>query len=137
MATKVIKFNDGINTYVPVTVASAVQYSYNGGVMSVQDALGTVVSAVIPAAGHFGATVNLTYSDGVFDIANVNEPNLNINISGINITAAFTNTTLNSLVANGTEMNLALENDARLEQTVGEKHTRDFIVTVVQAFMNQ
>lgn len=64
MATKVIKFNDGINTYVPVTVASAVQYSYNGGVMSVQDALGTVVSAVIPAAGHFGATVNLTYSDG-------------------------------------------------------------------------
>lgn len=64
MATKVIKFNDGINTYVPVTVASAVQYSYNGGVMSVQDALGTVVSAVIPAAGHFGATVNLTYSKG-------------------------------------------------------------------------
>ena len=55
--------------------------------------------------------INLTYSDGVFDIANVNEPNLNINISGINIIAAFTNTTLNSLVANGTEMNLALENN--------------------------
>ena len=55
--------------------------------------------------------INLTYSDGVLDIANVNEPNLNINISGINITAAFTNTTLNSLVANGTQMNLALENN--------------------------
>ena len=47
MATKVIKFNDGSTTYVAVTVASAVQYSYNGGVMSVQDALGTVVSAVV------------------------------------------------------------------------------------------
>lgn len=47
MATKVIKFNDGINTYVPVTVASAVQYSYNGGVMSVQDAIGTIVNTVV------------------------------------------------------------------------------------------
>lgn len=47
MATKVIKFNDGINTYVPVTVASAVQYSYENGVMSVQDAIGTIASTVV------------------------------------------------------------------------------------------
>ena len=47
MATKVIKFNDGINTYVPVTVASAVQYSYDGGVMSVQDAIGTIATTVV------------------------------------------------------------------------------------------
>ena len=47
MATKVIKFNDGQNTYVPVTVASAVQYSYENGVMSVQDAIGTIASTVV------------------------------------------------------------------------------------------
>ena len=89
MATKVIKFNDGINTYVPVTVASAVQYSYNGGVMSVQDALGTVVSAVIPAAGHFGATVNLTYSDGAgLGLSGVHSDSTKVKIDagdGINI----------------------------------------------------
>lgn len=47
MATKIIKFNDGTNTYVPVTVASAVQYSYENGVMSVQDAIGTIASTVV------------------------------------------------------------------------------------------
>ncbi len=72
MATKVIKFNDGINTYVPVTVASAVQYSYNGGVMSVQDALGTVVSAVIPAAGHFGAKdIDFSYNNGTVNLTGI------------------------------------------------------------------
>lgn len=55
--------------------------------------------------------IDLAYNDGVFDIANVNEPNLSINISGINVTAAFTNTTINSLITNGTEINLALENN--------------------------
>lgn len=64
MATKVIHFNDGVNSYVPVTLASVVQYSYTGGVMSVQDALGTVAAATIPVSGHLGATVNLTYTSG-------------------------------------------------------------------------
>ena len=106
MATKVIKFNDGINTYVPVTVASAVQYSYNGGVMSVQDALGTVVSAVIPAAGHFGATVNLTYSKGNgLGLSGVHSDSTKvkidagdgINIEGINGGIKISNTATNQI----------------------------------------
>lgn len=64
MATKVIKLNNGLTgdnavTYVPVTVASAVQYSYTGGVMSVQDALGTVASALLP---HFEQKDYLSYN---------------------------------------------------------------------------
>ena len=47
MATKIIKFHDNNTTYVPVTLASAVQYSYSGGVMSVQDAIGTIASSVV------------------------------------------------------------------------------------------
>ena len=62
MATKVIKFNDGINTYVPVTVASAVQYSYNGGVMSVQDAIGTIVNTVVSS--------NNSVSDVISNLSN-------------------------------------------------------------------
>ena len=52
MATKIIKFNDGSTTYVPVTVASAVQYSYENGVMSVQDAIGTVAQSLIDVANN-------------------------------------------------------------------------------------
>ena len=50
--TKIIKLNNGQTgnnaiTYVPVTLASAVQYSYTGGKMSVQDAIGAVATSVI------------------------------------------------------------------------------------------
>ena len=52
MATKVIKFNDGTNTYVPVTLASAVQYNTGKDTapMSVQDAIGTVAQTLINVA---------------------------------------------------------------------------------------
>ena len=53
MATKIIKFNDGSTTYVPVTVASAVQYDTGGSSpMSVQDAIGTVAQSLIDVANN-------------------------------------------------------------------------------------
>lgn len=54
MATKYIKLtnNNGTDTYVPVTVASAVQYSYADGAMSVQQAIGTLASSQISIAEH-------------------------------------------------------------------------------------
>lgn len=54
MATKVIKFNDGINTYVPVTLASAVQYNTGKDTtpISVQDAIGTVAQSLIDVANN-------------------------------------------------------------------------------------
>lgn len=64
MATKIIKFNNGTYTYAPVTLASAVQYSYDGGVMSVQDAIGTLAKASLPLGDHLPKTVNLTYTSG-------------------------------------------------------------------------
>ena len=53
MATKIIKFNDGSTTYVPVTVASAVQYNTGTDTpMSVQDAIGTVAQSLIDVANN-------------------------------------------------------------------------------------
>ena len=52
MATKVIKFNDGTNTYVPVTLASAVQYNTGNTPISVQDAIGTVAQSLIDVANN-------------------------------------------------------------------------------------
>lgn len=53
MTTKIIKFNDGSTTYVPVTVASAVQYDTGAGApMSVQDAIGTVAQSLIDIANN-------------------------------------------------------------------------------------
>ena len=58
MATKIIKFNNGTDTYAPVTVASAVQYSYDGGVMSVQDAIGTIASTVVSSNHSISDEIN-------------------------------------------------------------------------------
>ena len=48
MATKIIKFSNNGTTYVPVTVASAVQYNTGTDTrMAVQDAIGTVAQSLI------------------------------------------------------------------------------------------
>ena len=53
MATKIIKFNNGSTTYVPVTVASAVQYNTGTDTpMSVQEAIGTVAQSLIDVANN-------------------------------------------------------------------------------------
>lgn len=53
MATKIIKFHDNNTTYVPVTLADAVQYTYSGGGhMSVQEAIGTLATSQISIAEH-------------------------------------------------------------------------------------
>lgn len=53
MATKIIKFNNGTDTYAPVTLASAVQYNTgNDKPMSVQDAIGTVAQSLIDVANN-------------------------------------------------------------------------------------
>ena len=53
MATKIIKFNNGTDTYAPVTLASAVQYNTGGNTpMSVQDAIGTVAQSLIDVANN-------------------------------------------------------------------------------------
>lgn len=65
MATKIIKFNNGTYTYAPVTLASAVQYSYTGGVMSVQDALGTVAQAVINTTTPITTKLNAHFTQSV------------------------------------------------------------------------
>lgn len=53
MATKIIKFNNGTDTYAPVTLASAVQYNTGAGApMSVQDAIGTVAQSLIDVANN-------------------------------------------------------------------------------------
>lgn len=53
MATKIIKFSNNGTTYVPVTVASAVQYNTGAGApMSVQDAIGTVAQSLIDVANN-------------------------------------------------------------------------------------
>lgn len=51
--TKYIKLtnNNGI-TYLPVTVADAVQYTYADGAMSVQQAIGTLASSLIPISAY-------------------------------------------------------------------------------------
>lgn len=86
--TKIIKFKDGSITYVPVTLAKAVQYSYTGGVMSVQDAIQTVAgvttqiehnveSNYTEITNHTGSNTQLTYTAG----------------SGIGLTGAHADTT--------------------------------------------
>lgn len=50
--TKIIKLTNGTYTYVPVTLADAVQYSYEGGAMSVQQAIGTLATSQISIAEH-------------------------------------------------------------------------------------
>lgn len=50
--TKIIKFSNNGTTYVPVTVASAVQYNTGGAPMSVQDAIGTVAQSLIDVANN-------------------------------------------------------------------------------------
>ena len=54
MATKIIKFNNGTDTYAPVTLASAVQYNTGKDTtpMSVQDAIGTVAQTLIDVANN-------------------------------------------------------------------------------------
>lgn len=53
MTTKIIKFNNGTDTYAPVTLASAVQYNTGGNTpMSVQDAIGTVAQSLIDVANN-------------------------------------------------------------------------------------
>ena len=53
MVTKIIKFNNGTDTYAPVTLASAVQYNTGGNTpMSVQDAIGTVAQSLIDVANN-------------------------------------------------------------------------------------
>lgn len=73
--TKIIKFKDGSITYVPVTIANAVQYSYTGGVMSVQEAIQRVAGVATQITNsvesvngalnsHVGTTTQLTYTAG-------------------------------------------------------------------------
>ena len=108
MATKIIKFHDNNTTYVPVTLASAVQYSYTGGVMSMQQALGTVAQAVIDNTTpvietlntHIGATASLSYSssNGIY-INGVHGSNSGVKINGgtgINITNSGNTLTVNA-----------------------------------------
>ena len=54
MATKIIKFNNGTDTYAPVTLASAVQYNTGKDTtpISVQDAIGTVAQSLIDVANN-------------------------------------------------------------------------------------
>lgn len=52
MATKIIKFNNGTDTYAPVTLASAVQYNTGNTPISVQDAIGTVAQSLIDVANN-------------------------------------------------------------------------------------
>lgn len=108
MATKIIKFNNGTYTYAPVTVASAVQYSYDGGVMSVQDAIGTIASTVISSnhsisdeiTEHKTNKVNLSYSTtyGIYPTGvHGNGTGVKINAgTGINITNSGTTLTVSA-----------------------------------------
>ena len=114
MATQIIKFNNGTDTYVPVTVASAVQYSYDGGVMSVQQAIGTIASTVVSSnhsisdeiTEHKANGVNLSYSttNGIYPTGvHGNGTGVKINAgTGINITNSgntltVTNTSTNQI----------------------------------------
>ena len=66
--TKIIKLNNGLTgdsaiTYAPVTLAEAVQYSYNGGVMSVQQAIGTVASSVVSSTDSISSVISTHTGD--------------------------------------------------------------------------
>ena len=66
--TKIIKLNNGLTgnnavTYAPVTLAEAVQYSYNGGVMSVQQAIGTVASSVVSSTDSISSIISTHTGD--------------------------------------------------------------------------
>jgi len=121
MATKIIKFHDNNTTYVPVTLASAVQYSYTGGFMSVQDALGTVAQAVISSTTplttklddlqtayntHYQQKVNLTYdsTNGIgLDGIHAGDKKIKI-VGGTNVTVAnSTSGNTTTLTINGPE----------------------------------
>lgn len=80
MVTKIIKLHDGSTTYAPVTLASAVQYSYAyGKAMSVQDAIGVISSTVVESGKsvsdaiktHVGGKDTLSYESGAIKLSGV------------------------------------------------------------------
>lgn len=75
MATKIIKLNNGTDTYVPVTVAGAVQYSYATGYMSVQEAIGTLAQASLPISNH----INTEDIDFAYNAGNVTLTGVHVN----------------------------------------------------------
>lgn len=69
-----------------------------------------VVEIILPK-NSLDLSINIEFNDGIFDIVNVTNENLNLTITGNNFISAITKTHIKSFNAAGREMNLALQDN--------------------------